>query len=572
MARSRYVGSGRALEAGFSATHKQDFTAHVTGGDWIHLASHVSVTGSYLNVQAELDYLEASVLVLSEAVLNTGISIDNSIALFSGTTGKLIISCPVTIDPIWGDIILPTGTSYNIISAQNTNSVVKGQPLRIFSQSNTGGAGGDLVLGSGYNSVSGLYDGVISLLTSRLEFDSIIPSPNITQTDTTTTPNDLVIASQTTSNTSATPSDLWLQSGVNGIGQAGDIYLYSYPGATHVIGTGIIFDTSLFSAAPVITQQDASTGNALPFYISAQQATVGLGGALWLSSGWGGSGSGTIYLNAQYDGFVNVTANTLVFDANCVNPVFAQDTIDATTASDLYISAQSNITGTPGDLWLSSGYSSTLNEAGTIYLYSDDGGVVLKTSELEFDADYTTPLISQKPASSANGQMLVILAQGSDSGAGGDLVIGGGVGYSGTVIGNIYLYTDDVLFDSLMPSPTIGQSVGLGGVGAPLTLEAQYSPDAKGGDINIYSGYGYTSVPPATAGDDGNINIFSGNGRVNIGGTAYNGAGGVNLMGIVFLPDSDIPYTPPVSGSYIYSYVGNLYCMGTDGVAHQLNI
>jgi hypothetical protein len=572
MVRSRYTGSDRVREAGLSATHKQDFNAHVTGGDWIHPASHISVTGAYANAQVELDYLEASLGVLSEAVINTGISINNSVALFSGTTGKLIISSSITIDPVWGDIILPTGTEYNIISAQDTNSAVQGQSLRIFAQSNSGGQGGDLVLGSGYNSISGLYDGKITLFTSHLAFDSTISSPVFAQSNTATTPNDLRIAAQTSYSTSATPSDLWLEAGLNGLGQSGNIYLYSYPGATHVIGTGIVFDTSLYSSAPVITQQDAVTGNGLSFYISAQQATVGLGGDLWLSSGWGDAGSGGIYLNAQYDGFVNVTANSLVFDTNCVNPVISQNTIDAAAASDLYISAQSNTTGTPGDLWLSSGYSSSLNEAGTIYLYADDGGVLLHTSELTFGADYINPVISQKVTSSGAGQSMEISAQGSNVSAGGSLWLAGGVGDGGTTIGNIYLYAYNLLFDSLMPTPKIGQVAGLGGVGIPLTIEAQSSPDAKGGDIKIYSGYGYTSYPPAADGDDGNIDIFSGNGRVNIGGTAYNGSGGVNLMGIVFLPNSDLPPTPPVNGSYIYSYVGNLYCMGTDGISHQLNV
>lgn len=570
MARSRYIGSDRAREAGLSATHKQDFTAHVTGGDWIHPASDISVTGVYLNVQVELDYLEASIGALSDAVLNISGSVDNSIAIFSGTSGHLLISSPITIDPVWGDLILPANVSYNLIKSQDTNSASQGQDLLIFAQSNAGGAGGNLKLGSGYNSVSALYDGNISLFTSRLAFDINMPSPVLTQAETSGTPSDLRIMSQSTYSTSATPSDLWLEPGLNGIGQAGNIYLYSYPGAVYVIGAGIVFDATVPN--PTIFQPDAVTGDAEPFYISAQQGLAGRGGSLWLSSGWGDSGSGDVFLNAQYDGFVTVIANNLAFDANCINPSFSQNATDAASANDLSISAQSNATGTPGDLWLISGYSDGLGEAGTIYLYADDGGVRLHTSDISFGAGYVSPMISQDPTTTADGQSMYILAQGSDVGPGGDLVLGAGVGYAGDSIGNIELYAYNVLFDSLMPSPTIGQTTGLGGVGAPLTLRSQYSPNNKGGDINIYSGTGYFDYPPATAGDDGNINISAGNGRVNIGGTAYNGSGGVNLTGIVFLPDSDVPSTPPVNGSYIYSYVGNLYCMGTDGVEHQLNV
>jgi hypothetical protein len=40
---NRYTGSGRQIEGGMLATHKQDFNAHVTGGDWRHKADQVDM-------------------------------------------------------------------------------------------------------------------------------------------------------------------------------------------------------------------------------------------------------------------------------------------------------------------------------------------------------------------------------------------------------------------------------------------------------------------------------------------------------------------------------------------------
>jgi len=59
----RFVGSGRAQEGGVGATHKQDFNAHVTGGDWRHEANQVDVSPTVAgasNVQTALQALEAA--------------------------------------------------------------------------------------------------------------------------------------------------------------------------------------------------------------------------------------------------------------------------------------------------------------------------------------------------------------------------------------------------------------------------------------------------------------------------------------------------------------------------------
>lgn len=44
MVRTRFIGSGRARESGYSATHKQDFMSHSTGDDWRHNASQIDLS------------------------------------------------------------------------------------------------------------------------------------------------------------------------------------------------------------------------------------------------------------------------------------------------------------------------------------------------------------------------------------------------------------------------------------------------------------------------------------------------------------------------------------------------
>lgn len=41
MVQTRYVGSSRQREGGYSATHKRDFAAHIEGGDWYHGATDI---------------------------------------------------------------------------------------------------------------------------------------------------------------------------------------------------------------------------------------------------------------------------------------------------------------------------------------------------------------------------------------------------------------------------------------------------------------------------------------------------------------------------------------------------
>jgi hypothetical protein len=64
MARRRFVGSGRAKEGGFLATHRQDFDVHTKGTDWRHTADQTDmnpplVTFPAPTVQGTLEAIEA---------------------------------------------------------------------------------------------------------------------------------------------------------------------------------------------------------------------------------------------------------------------------------------------------------------------------------------------------------------------------------------------------------------------------------------------------------------------------------------------------------------------------------
>ena len=59
---SRFIGSGRPIEGGLLATAKQDFKAHVEGGDWRHTADQIDLNysiGTALTVQDALDNISS---------------------------------------------------------------------------------------------------------------------------------------------------------------------------------------------------------------------------------------------------------------------------------------------------------------------------------------------------------------------------------------------------------------------------------------------------------------------------------------------------------------------------------
>jgi len=517
MVRTRYIGSTRAREAGFSATHKQDFTAHVTGGDWIHPAYNISELYSG-NVQQALDDLYNMVIGLGNVVVGPPTSVANGIAIFQGTTGDVLVESlyVTTLDPTWGDLILPDGTDWNTIKGQVVDIPTKGQDLWIVPQNNLGGPGGDLKLFGGHNGVSGLYDGSIQLFSSRLAFDVGQPSPLITQNDATGTPNDLFIISQGT-NSSFAPSSLWLESGVNSLGQAGSIYLYSYPGVVSVQASSISFDPNY---PAVLNQGDLDTPTATSMYISPQSIPFG-----------------------------------------AVNEF-----------------------GTPGNLWLNSGYNYNSLASGNIYLFADTGLVNVLTSNMVFGFNYVNPTISQEGINTFEtvGQPITLKGQNSSDGTGGNVVLDSGWGYfadpyymDGNIIlrandGNIMLETRNLLFAESIPGVQISQPT-IDGVANGMTIAAQSSNHDFGADLTIYSGQGFILDPPALPGDDGDINIFAGTGYINIGGTARNGSGSVNLMGLIFFPNTLGPTSPPVDGVFMWANNGNLYCMTPSGDSFLLS-
>ena len=152
MARSRFVGSGRTKEGGFLATHKQDFEAHRTGGDWRHTADQVDMnptlaTFTGTQVQAVLEQIEAYVTsgagtyltigdgyatgdinigdpgissledALNSAFLNARLQNGGTIVIKAGTYS---VTTTVTVPPginIVGDM---TGTYINCLTTTNS--------------------------------------------------------------------------------------------------------------------------------------------------------------------------------------------------------------------------------------------------------------------------------------------------------------------------------------------------------------------------------------------------------------------------------------------------------------------
>ena len=521
-ARTRYIGSNRPREAGFSAAHKQDFIAHVTGGDWIHLASQISVTGIWGNVQAELDDIISSISILSETVINPSLSsTPNAVVIFGNSGGRVVTeSSPYTlkVDPTFGDIILPNTGSFTRIYSASTNSVSQGQSLRIVGQHNNGsGPGGELWLSSGVNFISGNYESDIVLIGAKLAFEWDLPISVITQRDSgfDIAAKDFILAAQNNFSSTAAPGNIWVQSGGNNIGESGDINLYCYPGAINIISSGLFFDsTTFFNAPPVIIQRDLTVaGDGQQFFISAQNVVNGMGGSLLLSSGIGTTFHGNITLDAHNTN-INAKASRVVFDVTSVTPTITQEDIDAPVANDMMIIAQSifngafNTSGTPGNIWLESGYNYNDGNAGSIFIFSDTGPTVLLTSQLEFGVDYS-PNIVQQP-------------------------------YTTGIFGNADAW--------------------------PFLIKAQENTEGKGGDLNLQSGSGLTDFT-GFPGVDGDININAGLGQVNISGTNFNGFAGINLQGPIYIvdgtPGSDVPN---IGGGFLFAHFGILYWRDPSGV------
>ena len=574
MVRTRYIGSTRAREAGFSATPKQDFAAHVSGGDWIHLATAIRTNG-FPNLQLELNSIELRIANLSNAVYAATTALDGQIPVFNGSSLS-IRNTPTTIDSTFGDLTFPA-SSYSVITKQLINIGTQAESLQVYGQDNSGGQGGDLILGSGFNFANNKYDGSIYLKASQIAFSAEIINPYITQVDSSGVPSDLFITSQgTTSNTA--PSNLWLLSGVNSLGHGGDVNIYSYPGVISLKSSKLSFDKD-YPANIVHEKIDAAAASNMN--ISAQSIPVGavnvngIPGDLWLNAGenLNNNETGSINLFAN-TGKVNVYSSNINFPSG-YTPVISQESRSA-VGNTFTITAQDSSSHRGGDILLTSGqgvFSGTDYLDGNVVLNSWSGFVKLISSSLQFAEGNANPSVTQEVFNTGGtgvpAQNLTIAAQANANGPGGNLLLNAGVGDSGGSLGSINLYTQTLLFNEAMPGVVIGQT-GVSGTANGFYVSAQSSDHAKGGDINIYSGVGFRLEPPSYPGDDGNINIYAGYGQVNIGGTPVGGSGSVNLLGAIFFSNSIVPGTP-ISGAFIYASGGNLYCKGTDGVQHQLN-
>ena len=215
MVRTRYIGSNRVRQAGYSVTAKQDFNAHVTGGDWIHLASDISEIYSG-NVQQALVDLYNTILGLGNVMtLGTPWSFSSnpgSIPMFTGIDDIESSPLRISYDGGYSGLIFEASAAYPLIT-QDAADYPGGAPYFIIQSQNNldsiySGAGGELWLSSGHNIETGANWGVLRLISLDapidlnapvLQFNSDVVNPTIKQDDIVAgNANDLHIISQRT--------------------------------------------------------------------------------------------------------------------------------------------------------------------------------------------------------------------------------------------------------------------------------------------------------------------------------------------------------------------------------------
>jgi hypothetical protein len=375
----------------------------VTGGDWIHPASNISEIYSGNVQQALVD------------LYNLLITLGNVVTL--GT--------PWSIDTNPGSI--PMFTTTNDIEFTTTNDI-EPSPLKI--------------------SYDGGYSGLI--------FDASAAYPLISQ-DSANYPGGapyFLIQAQSNLDSvfSGTGGELWLASGTNISTSAnwGTLRLISGDAPIDLTSPILQFNSSVID--PVITQADISTSGAANDLRIVSQRNTNTSGSpsnLFLESGDTLNGQkGNVYLTS-YPGIVDVIATGLMFD-KAYPALLSQGDHDVEIATDMFIRAQSIINGaphfpggSPGNLWLESGYNPNTNVAGNVYIYSSPGGGISFLgdiiSNVIFSADDVTPTISQDTTqvSLATGQPLTIQAQNSNTGIGGDLNLNAGFSVNLSGDGNV---------------------------------------------------------------------------------------------------------------------------------------
>ena len=418
MVRTRYIGSNRERQAGLSATTKQDFIAHVTGGDWIHLASNISEIYSG-NVQQALVDLYNLIITLGNVVtLGTPWSVDTnpgSIPMFTSTHDIESSPLKISYDSGHFGLIFGASAAYPSIS-QDPADYPGGAPYFLVQAQNNSdptflGAGGELRLSSGHNVITHANWGILTLMSGDapinlvapiLEFNSAVVNPVITQNDINApvAANDLYLRSQTNKSETGLPSNLWLESGFTFGGQSGNIYLNTWPGIIDVIATGLMFDKSY---PALLSQVDDNVEIATDMFIRAQSITTGLGnngtpGNLWLESGYNPNNNtaSNIYLYSAPNGgisFLGDIISNIIFRKDNVAPTLAQDTtnVHLATGNALTIQAQNSNTGIGGDLNLTSGFSVNLSGDGNVNINSNLGKVSFSGSTLQIKESTIVP-------------------------------------------------------------------------------------------------------------------------------------------------------------------------------------
>lgn len=83
---TRFIGSTRAIEGGQAVTSYQDFRAHVSGGDWNHLASQINLepqVGGNSTVQSALSSIYSQISASGTGFISIGLANTNSVGNYN---------------------------------------------------------------------------------------------------------------------------------------------------------------------------------------------------------------------------------------------------------------------------------------------------------------------------------------------------------------------------------------------------------------------------------------------------------------------------------------------------------
>jgi hypothetical protein len=202
MARNPYIGSGTVQQGGFSATHKQDFNAHIEGGGYFYLAEQIKLSPnvqSQDNVQDALEALSTLVGSISHSSL-TNLSSDDhlqylnrsgvramtgnfNIATFAILAANGVGTQQVLLTDSFANVVLNSANGLtldstagtNIMSAGNintsTDAAANSGNIQIFTGDATGVSSGELRLATGNSTGSG--SGQLEIFTGDVVSGSV---------------------------------------------------------------------------------------------------------------------------------------------------------------------------------------------------------------------------------------------------------------------------------------------------------------------------------------------------------------------------------------------------------------